>query len=185
MDFKGNFTSAAAELSQVAEKIDAAAFEKIADMLIEAKRVFAIGGGREGLVTRAFTMRLMHLGKPSFWVWADDTPAIGEGDVLVCPTGSCTGGVLAHVVKTAKEHGAKIIVVTADNSGPVGRYADFTAFIPATAYLASGNMVASNQQMGNLFEQSLLVALDSVCASMKDKLHLSDRDMEARHRNVE
>lgn len=185
MNFKDNFTAAAYEISQVAEKIHADDFEKIADVLIDAKRVFTIGGGREGLVTRGFCMRLMHLGKQSFWAWADNTPSIGEGDVLVCPTGSCTGGVLTHVARSAKEHGAKVIVITADNSGPVGGYADLTAFIPAMAYLASGDMVASDQQMGNLFEQSLLIALDSVCAAMQTKMGLSKEDMEKQHRNIE
>lgn len=185
MNFRENIIAAASELGQVAEKINAEDFEKVIDMLVAAKRIFTIGGGREGLVTRGFCMRLMHLGKQAFWVWADNTPAIGQGDVLVCPTGSCTGGVLAHVVKSAKEQGAEIIVVAADNSGPVGRYADFTAFIPAAAYLACGDMVASSQQMGNLFEQSLMIALDSICAGMQEKMGITRTEMELRHRNVE
>ena len=176
---------AAAELTVVAERVDDGAFEQVASELVKAKRIFTLGGGREGLMVRAFTMRLMHLGKQAHWVWDDTTPSIGPGDVLFVATGSCTGGVLIHVAKMAKEHGAKVIVVTADNAGPVGRYADVTAFVPAAPYLAKGDLVPSEQMMGSLFEQSLLILFDSMTIVMRDMLHETVQSTEARHRNVE
>lgn len=176
---------AAAELTAVAERVDEEAFARVAAELVNAKRIFTLGGGREGLMVRAFTMRLMHLGKQTHWVWDDTTPSIGTGDVLFVATGSCTGGVLIHVAKMAKKHGARVVVVTADNSGPVGQYADVTAFVPAAAYLSKGELVPSEQMMGSLFEQSLLVLFDSMTIAMRDMLHETVETTEARHRNVE
>ena len=74
------FAQAVAELSRVAERLDEDQIAAFLDAIIRARRIFCIGVGREGLSTRAFTMRLMHLGKDAHWVWDDTTPAIGPGD---------------------------------------------------------------------------------------------------------
>ena len=185
MGFKDYCITAAKELEQVFDKMDENAVERLLDQLIGAKRIFLIGGGREGLVTRAFAMRLAHMGKEAYWIWADTTPAIGRNDVLLIATSSCTGGVLTHVVKSAKEHGAHISLITADDSGPVGPYADSKLFIPAQGYLAAGDLVQSEQPMGNLFEQSMYITLDVVAMLLSRKLGQSYEEMEKRHRNVE
>lgn len=185
MNFNLFCASAIYELDSVFKKVDVPGVEKLADKIVTANRVFSVGGGREGLVTKAFSMRLTHLGKPTYWVWDDTTPSIGPGDVLLVSTGSCTGGVLTHVTKTAKEKGAAILLVTADNSGPVGAYADHTVFIPAQAYLAKGNLVPTQQPMGNLFEQSLFIFYDALSVMLREKLGQSEEQMESRHRNVE
>lgn len=177
--------SAANELVQVMNKVNEEQLQAVAQALYSAMRIFTLGGGREGLMVRALTMRLMHLGKQAYWIWDDTTPSIGEGDVLFVATGSCTGGVLLYITKTAKEHGAKIVLVTADNHGPVGAYADITAFVPAAAYLASGDLVPTVQMMGSLFEQSLLVIFDSLASVLRDMLGETVQSTEKRHRNVE
>ncbi|HHT10396.1 MAG TPA: 6-phospho-3-hexuloisomerase, partial [Candidatus Atribacteria bacterium] len=71
------------ELRQVFERLDEDEVEKLTQAIVDAKRVFLVGGGREGLSLRAFAMRLTHLGKIAHWIWDDTTPAIGEGDLLV------------------------------------------------------------------------------------------------------
>lgn len=176
---------AARELTQVMDKLQDADLERLMEELVTAKRIFTLGGGREGLMVKAFSMRLMHLGKTVFWIWDDTTPSIGPGDVLLVATGSCTGGVLLHVTKMAKEHGARVALITADDSGPVGPYADITAFVPAAAYLAKGDLVPTQQMMGSLFEQSLLLIFDSVASVLIDRLGETVQRTEARHRNVE
>lgn len=42
--------------------------------------------GKE-MATRAFAMRLMHMGKEIHWIWDDTTPSIGEGDLLIATLG--------------------------------------------------------------------------------------------------
>ena len=185
MEFKEYCKTAIDELAQVFPKMDDRAVEQLLATLAGAERVFTIAGGREGLVTKAFTMRLAHMGKPSFWIWDDTTPSIGPGDVLLVATSSCTGGVLTHVAKTAKEHGAFIALITADNGGPVGPYADSTLFIPAQGYLAGGDLVRSVQPMGNLFEESLFITYDVLSTMLSKKLGQTYEMMEKRHRNVE
>lgn len=185
MDFRMFCATVVYELDNVFKKVDVPSVEKLADKIIAANRVFTIGGGREGLVTKAFSMRLTHLGKQTFWIWDDTTPSLGAGDVLLVSTGSCTGGVLTHVAAAAKEKGATVLLVTADNSGPVGAFADHTVFIPAQAYLAKGNLVPTQQPMGNLFEQSLFIFYDALSVMLREKLGQTEEQMESRHRNVE
>lgn len=39
------------------------------------------------MMTRAFAMRLMHMGKEVHWIWDDTTPHIGKGDLLIATLG--------------------------------------------------------------------------------------------------
>ena len=55
--------------AQDRESIDTAMQE-----IVDAKRIFVIGAGREGIAARSFAMRLMHLGKEVHWLWDDTTP---------------------------------------------------------------------------------------------------------------
>ncbi|MDB5661488.1 MAG: sugar isomerase [Cypionkella sp.] len=53
---------ALAELGAVAERVDEAAVEAACGRILSARRVMLYGCGREGLMMRAFAMRLYHLG---------------------------------------------------------------------------------------------------------------------------
>lgn len=52
-------------------------------------------------------------------------------------------------------------------------------------YHSEDDYVATNQTMGNQFEQALLIFFDVIVMMLKDELGLTNEDMEARHRNVE
>lgn len=87
------------ELRRVFDKMNGEAVEPFLQEILNARRVFLLSAGREGLATRAFAMRLMHLGFRAYWIWDDTTPAIGPGDVLLCASGSglpCPGRLCAH-----------------------------------------------------------------------------------------
>ena len=120
------------------------------------ERIFCIGVGREGMMTRAFAMRLMHMGKEVHWIWDDTTPHIGEGDLLIATLGDGRIGHIDYVCRRAKEAGAFIYVVTGSPSGDTAKeVADDVFFVPAAVYRGTDPVVPSFQPMGNLFEQSL------------------------------
>ena len=62
--------------------------EILMDAIIEAKRVFVFGAGREGIAARSFAMRIMHLGKETYWLLDDTTPGMKEGDLYISINGS-------------------------------------------------------------------------------------------------
>ena len=54
----------------------------------EADRVFVYGAGREGIAARSFAMRIMHVGKETYWLLDDATPGMKAGDLFVAVNGS-------------------------------------------------------------------------------------------------
>lgn len=173
------------ELTQVFEKLDESQIVDFIEAIDNAKRIILIGVGREGLATRAFTMRLMHMGIDAHWIWDDTTPSIGHGDLLIATSGCGEIGHIHYVVETAEKRGAKIALVTGDPHKKTAKLADFILFVPASVYLGTANVVPSVQPMGNLFEQALLITFDMIVMTLRDRKGISSEVMEKRHRNLE
>jgi len=184
-DVSQGFARAVAELGRVAERLDPQQIEAFIAAIAGARRVFLIGAGREGLSTRAFAMRLMHLGKEAHWIWDDTTPGIAAGDLLIATSGSGAIGHIDYVFDKAKDFEAEIAVVTGDPSGATARKAKTLLFLPAAVYKGKAEVVSSTQPMGNLFEQALLILFDQIVIALADRLGVSKDAMAARHRNVE
>jgi len=106
-----SFAQAVAELGCVTARLDEVQIVAFMDAIVRARRIFCIGVGREGLSTRGFTMRLMHLGKEAHWIWDDTTPAIGPGDLLIATSGSGEIGHVDYVFDQAVAHGAETAVL--------------------------------------------------------------------------
>jgi 6-phospho-3-hexuloisomerase len=174
-----------AELGEVFQRIDIAQVEALIHAIVSAKAVFLMGVGREGLATRAFAMRLMHLGKESHWVWDDTTPAVGKGDLFILTSGSGEIGHIHYVAEQAKAAGATIAVVTGTPDRKTPQLADCVLWVPAAVYKGKDNVVPSIQPMGNLFEQSLFILFDLTVILLRDRLGATYEAMSARHRNVE
>jgi 6-phospho-3-hexuloisomerase len=179
------FAEAVAELGRIPERLDEGQISTFMQAILQAPRIFCIGAGREGLATRAFSMRLMHLGKEVHWIWDDTTPAIGAGDLPIAASGSGEIGHIDYVVDRAKAAGAEIAVVTADPAGRTARMARVVLWLPAAAFKAKADVVASGQPMGNLFEQALLLLFDQIVVALAAEMPMTAQAMAARHRNVE
>ena len=173
------------ELRQVSDCIREEEITMLLQKIHDAERIFLLGVGREGLSTRAFTMRLMYLGKQAYWIWDDTTPGIWPGDLLICTSGSGEIGHEIYICRRAKGQGAEIALVTAAEKGTIQDMADLIVRVPAEAYRAEGEMVPTRQLMGNLFEQALFLFFDIVSMMYKDAYGITDEEMETRHRNVE
>lgn len=173
------------ELRQVFERVDQDQVRTLMDKIKQANRVFLMGVGREGLATRAFAMRLMHLGKETHWVWDDTTPSVGNGDLFILTSGSGEIGHIHYVAEQAKAAGADIAVVTGTPDRKTPAIADAVLWVPACVFHGKDNVVPSIQPMGNLFEQSLFILFDLIVMMLRDEMGVSNEFMVARHRNVE
>ena len=185
MDYHQQANIITKELGKVFDRVDLSEVECFVSEIMKAKKIILIGVGREGLSTKAFTMRLMHLGIESHWIWDETTPAIGEGDLLIATSGCGEIGHIHYVVEKAKKQGARVSVVTGDPEKKTPRAADNVLFLPAHVYLGTADVVPSNQLMGNLFEQSLLILFDMVIMDLMSRLGTTKEEMESRHRNLE
>lgn len=183
--FRQNAETVAAEISAVLARIDEEQIESVVAALNSAQRVFVIGVGREGLSSRAFAMRLMHLGLTVHVGWDDTTPNIGPGDLLVMVNGSGRIGHLDYVFTRAQVAGADTLVVTGVPDAPTPAAATLSLQVPATVYLGQGDLVESIQPMGSLFEQSLLIVFDLIVLQLAASRQQSFAQMAVRHRNFE
>jgi 6-phospho-3-hexuloisomerase len=185
MDYSALSKKILVELGEVFERFDKKSIEPFINEILNAKRIITIGVGREGLSTRAFTMRLMHLGFDVHWVWDDTTPSLGKGDLLIATTGCGEIGHIHYVVEKAKSHGAHVALVTGDPYKKTASLADCVLFIPASVYLGTADVVPSCQPMGNLFEQSLLITFDMIIMDLTGRTKMAKEKMEKNHRNLE
>lgn len=173
------------ELENVFSRFDYAQLDSFEEAISSANMIVVAGVGREGLAAKAFTMRLMHLGKESHWVWDDSTPSLSTGDLFIATNGCGNIGHINYLMKRAKEAGAKVIVITGDPNGAGVEIADEVIFIPAAVYLGNADVVKSIQPMGNLFEQSALILFDLIIMDMQEKFEVDPSAMSGRHRNIE
>ena len=193
--FKELSTQCMKELTEVFNRMDDSNVRELLEEIKKTPRIFllaagregrtGIAGGREGLATKSFAMRLMHLGKESFWIWDDTTPSIGEGDLMICACGSANVGHENYVAEMAKKNGAKLALITPSSEGFLLSIADMVVNVPAAAYKAVGDFVPSEQLMGNLFEQTLFIFYDILVMMLREEMNIKPEEMVARHRNVE
>ena len=185
MDYKETYEKILGEYRQVFERVDQDNMRAFIDEVKAHDRIFLIGVGREGMATRAFAMRLMHMGKEIHWIWDDTTPSIGEGDLMICACGSANVGHENYVAEMAKKNGAKLALITPSSEGFLLSIADMVVNVPAAAYKAVGDFVPSEQLMGNLFEQTLFIFYDILVMMLREEMDIKPEEMVARHRNVE
>lgn len=171
---------------EVFQKQDITELQAFMELIKKANRIFLMGVGREGISTRGFAMRLMHLGKETHWIWDDTTPGMHEGDLFIATNGSGQIGHITYVVEQARKAGTKVAVVTGSPKQTCPQIADFTLFVPAAVFNGTDDRaVLSIQPMGNLFEQHLYMLFDIIIMMLEKELEVSHEDMEDRHRNIE
>lgn len=176
MTVNENAVVAVKELHELVDALDENQLETVATILAAAPRVFFTGIGRSGLSARAFAMRLMHIGKPSFFIGEVATPAIGNGDVLVAVSSSGRGSILEQA-RVAVEHGAAVVSLTTDRN-EMTELSDTYIAVPART------LVATSQHAGSLFEQGCLIIGDALCRAVQESLSIPTSDLNARHANI-
>ena len=185
MKFQERASTVLGELGKVFKTVNEKEVNDFAEAIIKAKRVFVVGAGREGISSRAFAMRLMHLGKEVHWVWDDTTPNMEKGDLLIANSGSGEVVSVYNVAHLAKEAGASVITVTANPEGKIAKISEVVVHLPAEVWGPGKDTVPSIQPMGCLFEQSLLILGDIIVLRLMEKIGVSAEKMGERHRNVE
>lgn len=174
------------ELQSVLSRVSSTDAENFVKGLMVAKKIFVSGAGRSGFAAKAFAMRLMHFGLEAHVIGETTTPNYGTGDLLVVCSGSGETGSLVSIVEKAKRIGGKIALVTIVPESTIGRAADYRVQIPAPSPKASaGAVVASIQPMGSLFEQALLLFLDSTILRLMELQKNDSGNMFKRHANLE
>ncbi len=155
------------EIKNILNKISTPYTNKFINLLLNAKaedrKIFVTGEGRSGLVAKAFATNLVHLGFQSYFIGDSINPPVRRGDVLVAVSGSGKTPVIMERVEKAKKYGAVIISITTNNFSGITRDSKFILEIPA---MTNSKM----EPLGSLFEQSVLLYLDSITVALMAKL---------------
>ena len=173
------------EIEKVIKEHDIA-LEELEDEIIKKNRIFLTGAGRTGLIMKSFGIRLMHLGFDVFMVGDINTPSINKKDLLIVGSGSGETTSLVGISEKAKKLGVKIILFTINDSSTIAQLVDRCFVIHAPSpKLESNHILKSIQPMGNLFEQILMIILDSITMILIEKIGIKSDKMFSRHANLE
>ena len=129
-------------------------------------------------------MRWMHLGLVVHVVGETTTPAIVRGDLLVAASGSGKTSTVVHAVDVATEVGAEVLVLTTDRTSPIAAKATTLVLVEA-AGKQEKDSATSRQYAGSLFEQSVLLCLDTLFQQMWKASGLDHDQLWANHDNLE
>lgn len=173
------------ELGLVFADLSSDAAEPLLRELVAAKRIALYGAGREGLMIRAFTMRLFHLGLDAHVVGDMTTPPLGTGDLLVVSAGPGTLAMAAALIGVAKEAGSRTLVITAQPDGVKTQEIDTVVVLPAQTMANDETAKPALLPMGSLFEAAELIFFDLVTLLLRDRLGQDAAQMRARHTNLE
>lgn len=157
----------------------------LAERIASAGAIFVAGAGRSGLMMRAFAMRLMHMGLHVYVVGETITPGIAAGDLLVIGSGSGETKSLAAMAAKAKSIGAVVAALTVVPESTLGQLASDRVVIPAATKDGAAGAAASGQPMGSLFEQTLLLLLDTIVLHLMERKSLEGSAMFNNHANLE
>ncbi len=173
------------ELGAVFAALSPDAAEPLVRELLEANRIALYGVGREGLMMRALTMRLFHLGLDAHVVGDVTTPPLGEGDLLVVSAGPGSFATVEALMGVAQAAGSRTLVVTAQKDGAAAQQADTAVVLPAQTMANDETARPALLPMGSLYEAAQLIFFDLVTLLLRDRLDQDAAQMRARHTNLE
>ncbi|MHB9130554.1 MAG: 6-phospho-3-hexuloisomerase [Armatimonadota bacterium] len=174
------------EISNVMQRVDKTEVDKLVDAIIRSRRLFLAGRGRSGLMMNAFAIRLTHLDIHCHVVGESTTPSLQVGDLLLVGSGSGETITAVLTAQNAKSAGGKLCVLTSRRESTLARMSDLVVVVSAPVREQSEiEPVTTIQPMGSLFEQSLLVLLDTIVLMLKSRLQQDEQQMMTRHSNLE
>ena len=158
----------------------------LSQRLVTARRIVCYGVGREGLMMKAFAMRLYHLGLDVHVPGDMTTPPVGQGDILFVSAGPGSFSTVAALVGVAQGAGAAVICITAEPDGAVPQSAAAVIHLPAQTMAADqGAKRTSILPMGSLFEALMFLFFELLVLDLRDRLGVSLEAMRSNHTNLE
>ena len=184
MTLADQIAQAAAELAAGAAGTDPVQLADLVQDLATAGRIATYGCGREGLMMRALTMRLYHLGLDIHMVGDMSCPPLGPGDLLLVSSGPGNLSTVAALIGQARAAGARVACVTGQPSGPDPMASDLVLTIPAQT-MANDQTSDSLLPMGSIFEGAMFLVFEILILALRDRLQETASTMRARHTNLE
>ncbi len=184
MTLAAQIALAATELARGAADTDPAALAALVEELATAAHIVTYGCGREGLMLRALTMRLCHLGLDIHVAGDMSCPPLGPGGLLLVSSGPGRLATVAALIGQAKAAHARTACITAQPSGPDPTACDLVLTIPAQT-MANDQGATTLLPMGSVFEGAQFLLFEILVLHLRDRLGETAATMRARHTNLE
>ncbi len=179
MKFKESVSYIKKQIESMLNEVEEDKIEEAMKYFFEANTIFVYGAGRSGLVGKAFAIRLVHLGFPTFVIGETITMPVKKGDLVILISGSGETIPVAMTAEIARRLGAKLISITANPDSHIARFADLV-FI-----LKPKKKDKELAPLGTLFEASAWIFLDGLIAELMARKGENEESMKRRHATLE
>ncbi len=156
--------------------------DKIVAAFFKARRIFVYGAGRSGLVSKAFAIRLVHLGFQTFVIGETIGAPVKKNDLVCLISGSGETIPAVMTADIAHDIGARLVVVTGRKNSPLTKHADVAVVLASECTEIERKQYAP---LGTLFEASAWIFLDSIIAELMEKKGETEETMRSRHATLE
>ncbi len=176
---------AANELVPILASVEQNQLDMCCKLIVSANRIALHGLGREGLMMRAFAMRLFHLGLAATPVGDMNTPHIGTDDLLIVSAGPGDFETVGALMRIAKTAGATVVLMTAEVGAGLQLYADVTVLIPARTMAKAAAAVVPSLPLGSAYEGAMFLLCEHLVGRIAGYSGASESAMSKRHTNLE
>jgi 3-hexulose-6-phosphate synthase/6-phospho-3-hexuloisomerase len=166
----------------ILEMVTKEEIEQIIHSFFKAKRIFVYGAGRSGLVSKAFAIRLVHLGFQTFVIGETIGAPVKKGDLVCIVSGSGETIPAVMTAEIAKKLGATLLVVTGKKNSRITKFADIAIILAADCIEKERKQFAP---LGTLFEASTWILLDGIIAELMKNKKETEESMRSRHATLE
>jgi 3-hexulose-6-phosphate synthase / 6-phospho-3-hexuloisomerase len=156
--------------------------DQIIHAFFNANRIFVYGAGRSGLVSKAFAIRLVHLGFQTFVIGETIGAPVKKGDLVCIVSGSGETIPAVMTAEIAKNLGAILLVVTGKKNSRITKFADIVIILSADCTEKERKQFAP---LGTLFEASTWILLDGIIAELMKNKKETEESMRSRHATLE
>jgi len=155
---------------------------RIIKLFFDANRIFVYGAGRSGLVSKAFAIRLVHLGFQTFVIGETIGAPVKKEDMVIIVSGSGETIPAVMTAEIAHNIGAKVVVLTSKRKSRITKFADISIILSAECKEPERKILAP---LGTLFEASAWIFLDGIVSKLMENKGETEASMHSRHATLE
>lgn len=151
--------------------------DNFVDLLMRKDKIFIYGSGRSGLIGQLFAVRLVQMGFDVFFVGDMTTPIIGKNDltILISNTGHTVS--VVRTADIARRIGSHVVSITAAPTSKLAHISNSNIILN----IKKDEKASSLAPLGTIFEDSVLLFLDSLVPVLMRKMSVSEGDMRKNH----
>lgn len=168
------------EDAEMLAAVDQEQLNTLAQAIVDAKRIYIAGWGRAGNCIKILAMDCSQMGLTAHICGDNTTPSIHEGDILVVGSGSGNTKTIALLAQQAKEHGAKLALISGNADSTIGKIADINVVIHRKPQQEDAPTMS-----GGSFYHVMLAVNDLLRVYVCEMLGLKNEDIYYNHNNLE